>query len=105
MPHYKDRKSAKAIEHDFPHFVEMVVPEGGLGSKLKAMYDFHIQHGISAQRGHGQRLENGRSVIRWCFADPAIAAMFAKEFRGLTMRFQQPQNRLPHTQGRLRNVI
>jgi hypothetical protein len=92
MPHYRSRQSAKAVEHDFPHFVEMVVPEGGLGSNLNAMFDFHIRHGISARRGHGLRLEDGRSTIRWCFADPVVAAAFAKEFRDLTMTLQQQQS-------------
>jgi hypothetical protein len=41
MTRYKGRQSAKAIERDFPHIVEMVVPEGGLGKRLDAMYDFH----------------------------------------------------------------
>jgi hypothetical protein len=35
--------------------------------------DFHTQHGIKLQRGYGRRDYNG-SVIRWCFADPALAA-------------------------------
>jgi hypothetical protein len=85
MSHYRNRQNAKAIENDFPHFVEMLVPEGGLGSQLTAMYDFHARRGISAQRGHGQRLEDGRSIIRWCFADPVVAAAFAKEFSDLSM--------------------
>jgi uncharacterized protein CbrC (UPF0167 family) len=46
------------------------------------MYEFHDQHGIKPQRGHGRHDENG-SVIRWCFADPAIAAKFADEFKQL----------------------
>ena len=92
MSRYRDRQTAKAVEHDFPHFVEMIVPEGGLGSQLNAMYDFHTRRGISAQRGHGQRLEDGRSIIRWCFADPIVASAFAKEFSGLTMTLHQPQS-------------
>ena len=81
MTQHRNRQSAKAIEHTFPHFVEMVAPEGGFGGKLGAMYNFHVWHGISAQRGHGQRLKDGRSVIRWCFADPGVADAFAQEFR------------------------
>jgi hypothetical protein len=30
MTRYKGRQSAKAIERDFPHVIETVVPEGGL---------------------------------------------------------------------------
>jgi hypothetical protein len=76
---YKGRQSAKAVEQDFPHYVDIVVPEGGLGNKLNATYDFHAQHGIQPKRGHGRHDANG-SVIRWCFADPDLAAAFAKEF-------------------------
>jgi hypothetical protein len=69
----------KSIEKDFPHFVEVAVPLGGLGNKLIAMYDFHARHGVEPKRGHGRR-DYGGSYIRWCFADPALAAAFAKEF-------------------------
>ena len=78
---YKGRFSAKLIERDFPHIVEIVVPPGGFGSKLDAMYAFHTQHGIKPLRGTGRR-EGGRDYIQWCFADPALAAAFAREFGG-----------------------
>jgi hypothetical protein len=29
MSRYKGRQSAKAVEQDFPHYVDIVVPEGG----------------------------------------------------------------------------
>jgi hypothetical protein len=79
MTRYKGRQNAKAVERDYPHFVDVVVPPSGLRSRLDAMYEFHERHGIRAQRGHGRHDANG-SVVRWCFADPAIAAAFAKEF-------------------------
>jgi hypothetical protein len=34
MTRYKGRQSAKAVEQDFPHFVDMAVPPGGLGKRL-----------------------------------------------------------------------
>ena len=79
MTRYKGRQNAKAVERDFPHFVDIIVPLGGLGAKLDAMYDFHTQHGIKPQRGHGRHDANG-SIIRWCFADPAMAKSFAVTF-------------------------
>ena len=79
MNRYKGRQSAKAVEKDFPHFVDMVVPPGGLGKRLDAMYEFHTQYGITPQRGHGRHDANG-SVIRWCFADEEIAKSFATVF-------------------------
>ena len=42
----------KAVEKDFPHFVDILVPLGGLGTRLDAMYEFHAQHGIKPHRGH-----------------------------------------------------
>lgn len=81
MTHYKGRQSARAVEQNFPHLVDTVVPPGGLGARLNAMYDFHSRHGIQAKRGQWHRGEHGGGVIRWCFADPAIAAAFASEFK------------------------
>jgi hypothetical protein len=80
MSRYKGRTSPNSIERDFPHIVEMIVPEGGFGKALDAMYDFHARHGIRAINSTGRRDENGRDYIRWCFADRGLAAAFAKEF-------------------------
>jgi hypothetical protein len=79
MSAYKGRRSTKSIESDFPHHVDIVVPTGGLGTRLDAMYDFHAQHGIKPQRGQGKHDANG-AIIRWCFAD-AEPADFASRFR------------------------
>ena len=79
MSRYKGRTNPKSIERDFPHIVEMVVPEGDLGGWLDAVYEFHARHGIQAQRGRSRR-DDGRDYIRWCFADREIAAAFANEF-------------------------
>jgi hypothetical protein len=75
MSLYKGRQSAKAVERDFPHFVDMVVPLGGLGKRLDAMYEFHARHGVEPKRGQG-RHDADRTVIRWCFAEPGLAAAF-----------------------------
>jgi hypothetical protein len=80
MTRYKDRARPKAIERDFPHIVETIVPLGGFGKRLNEMYDFHARHGIRAINSTGRRNENGRDIIRWCFSDSAVAAEFAKEF-------------------------
>ena len=76
---YKGSRGARAVEREYRHFVDVVVPPGGLGTRLDAMYEFHERKGIRAKRGHGRHDAN-KSVVRWCFADPAIAAAFAKEF-------------------------
>ena len=80
MPRYKGRASAKEIEKDFPHTVEMRVPLGGLGSKLNAMHQWHEARGIRAIHSTGRRDENNRDYIRGSFADPAAAKEFADTF-------------------------
>jgi hypothetical protein len=80
MTRYKGRTSPEAIEQTYPHIVEMIVPLGGFGKKLDAMYDWHRTRGILFQRGRSRRDENGRDYIRWCFADAETAAAFASQF-------------------------
>ena len=77
MTHYKGRQNAKAVERDFPQFVDIVVPLGGLGARLDAMYDFHVS---TASNRNAARVNANGSVIRWCFADLAVAKSFATMF-------------------------
>ena len=79
MSRYKGRVRLTQ-SRDFPHVVETVVPKGGLGKLLDAMHEFHKLHGIEARTGKGRRGKNGRDYIRWCFANPEIAAKFASQF-------------------------
>jgi hypothetical protein len=81
MTRYKGRTKTSQIEREYPHHVDMIVPPGGLGKRLDAMYAFHAEHGIKPQRGQGKHDANG-SVIRWCFADAEMATAFAAEFGG-----------------------
>jgi hypothetical protein len=55
MSRYKGRVSARAIERDFPHVVETVVPPSGLGKNLDEMHEFHKRHKIEARIGKGRR--------------------------------------------------
>ena len=71
MSRYKGRPSLRLIESKFPHHVDMMVPEGGFGRLLNAMHQ--------AVRGQSRR-ENGRDIIRCCFADLGMAMPFQKEF-------------------------
>ena len=82
MPRYKGRTTFKSIERAFPHHIEMIVPLGGFGKKLDAMHKWHRARGIEALHGRGRRDENSRNYIRWCFADPHVAAQFVNEFGG-----------------------
>ena len=81
MARYKGRKSANNIARDFPHVVEIVVPPGGLGKQLNAMYAFHKQRGIQVTH-LPRRRDDERDYLRWCFARRAIAEAFADEFTG-----------------------
>ena len=82
MSRYKGRTKPTLIERKFPHHVDVVVPLGGFGRQLDAMHDWHRARGIEAMRGRGRSDENGRNYIRWCFADPRVAAQFVNEFGG-----------------------
>jgi hypothetical protein len=79
MSRYKGRASAKLVEQDYPYHIDMIVPPGGLGNRLDAVYEFHTRHGIRAHRGQGSHNAE-RTIIRWCFADPEIARAFAADF-------------------------
>ena len=57
----------------------MAVPLGGFGKRLNDMHEWHRARGIEPQRGRG-RHEDECDYVRWCFADPDIAAAFAAEF-------------------------
>ena len=77
-PLQRQTKRDGCRERDFPHFVDMVVPEGGLGNRLDAMYD---RHRVRLEDKHGRgRYDEGRHYVRRCFPDPEIAAAFANEF-------------------------
>ena len=75
MTPYKGRQSAKAVERD----LDVAVPDWGLRRRLDDMYAFRSRHSITAQRGSGHR-EGEQHYTQWCFADPDLAAAFAKEF-------------------------
>jgi len=66
MTRYKGQHRAARIEVEFPHHFDIIVPPGGLGTRLDAMYAFHAQHGIKPQRGHGKHNADG-SIIRRSF--------------------------------------
>jgi hypothetical protein len=85
MALYKGRKSPKAIDREFAHVVEVVVPPGGLGRRLDAMHDFHAARGIKACLGRGSR-EDNRDYLRWYFTRAATAESFAAEFDGSYLR-------------------
>jgi len=73
---YKGRISPKQIERDFPHSIDIPIPEGGLRRRLDQMHEWHLVRGIHAKLGSA-----GLWTARFCFSDPATAEEFARAFR------------------------
>jgi hypothetical protein len=82
MKHYSNKTAIKHIERAFPYFVEMAIPIGGFGNRLAVMFRWHYERGLDAMWGREHRDQNGRVYVRWCFADPEVAVVFANEFDG-----------------------
>ncbi|HET7803281.1 MAG TPA: hypothetical protein VFL53_03490 [Pseudolabrys sp.] len=80
MSRYKGQLRASRIEVEFPHHVDIIVPPGGLGRQLNAIYEFHIEHGIKPRSGRGTHRADG-AVIHWCFAEASLADAFPGKFR------------------------
>ena len=79
MSRHKGQLKASRTEIEYPHYVDIIVPPGGLGRQLDDMYNFHIQNDIKPQRGHGKHNADS-AVIRWCYTDAGLAAEFASKF-------------------------
>jgi hypothetical protein len=82
MTRHKGRMSQKAIEREFPHVVEIVVPPNGLGAQLDAMHYFHQSRCVQACLGLGRRDKESRDYLRWYFTGATMAVSFATEFGG-----------------------
>ena len=68
----------RSIERDFPHIVEIAVRRGWGGTR-DAMKNFHARHGLQARPRFG-RYKDGSRYVRWYFADPDLAEIFAAKF-------------------------
>jgi len=77
----KGEQTAKRNERDYPHIVEMALPQGGFGRRLDDMEAAHRGLGIQSRRGQG-RHDDKQYYVRWCFADPQHAESFARAFGG-----------------------
>ena len=76
--------TSKAIEteRDFPHIVEIAVPQNGLELRLsRKIVTFHSSHNIRPRYGR-IRVQNNQYYFRWCFTDSAIADIFRRLFAG-----------------------
>jgi hypothetical protein len=57
----------RQVDRDYPHQVEIAIPEGGLGTRLSAMDEFC--RGLSNMRYR-------RDGVRFCFKTPDMAEAF-----------------------------
>jgi hypothetical protein len=55
MTRYKGRAKISLNERNYPHHVELQVPEGGFGKRLDEIHDWHRARGIQAMGGFHAR--------------------------------------------------
>jgi hypothetical protein len=60
MKRYTGKTSIRHIEQAFPYIVETGIPDGGLGTRLDIMFQWHRARGLDVMNGRG-RDENGRN--------------------------------------------
>jgi hypothetical protein len=88
MTRRKGEITARMNERDYPHIVELALPEGGFGRALDEMQAFHRLRGIQSRDGRRQRRdeqEDEQEYVRWCFASVIDADDFAQQFGGLVI--------------------
>jgi hypothetical protein len=73
---------AHAVECEFPHIVELAIPDDGLDLQLnRAISQFHRTRDIRPRFGRNRK-ENRQRYSRWCFSDSATADAFCVQFGG-----------------------
>ena len=80
MTRYKGRTKNSLNERNYPHHVELRVPDGGFGRRLDDMHNWHLARSIRAKLGRGRRDKDNRNYVTWCFADAAMADSFRASF-------------------------
>jgi hypothetical protein len=75
LARYKGRLGSKQIERDYPYFVDIPIPQGGLGRRLDEMHAWHLARSLRARQSSA-----GLWTARFCFADVATAEAFKAEF-------------------------
>ena len=76
---YKGQRTTRHNERECPFWVDVPIPEGGLGRRLDEMLDWHRLHGMAVRMG------TGMDRARFCFPDRAHAEGFAATF-GVTAK-------------------
>jgi hypothetical protein len=81
MTYRQVERIARLNKRDFPHLVELMLPDGGFGNMLDDIETFHHERGIERRRGRRRRGDD-HEYGRWCFEDPTHADEFVKRFGG-----------------------
>lgn len=63
-----------------------MVPEGGLGKRLDAMYAFANGRDCRTRSIGRKRIDRGQDGMRWCFVVPEQADAFHARFGGERLR-------------------
>jgi len=71
---YKGQITARDNERSHPYWVDIPIPDGGLGRRLDKMHDWHRLHGMAVRMG------TGTDRARFCFPDQTHAEEFAQAF-------------------------
>jgi hypothetical protein len=87
MTNRKGETTGRTNEREYPHIVEMPLPDGGFGKTLDAMEAFHRELGIEFHRGRSFRRVGGY-VCRWCFRDAETAEAFRVKFGGIAFKLK-----------------
>ena len=90
MARGKFKNKKLSTERSFPHIIEIALPEGGLTANVTSeMLKFHRSRDIRARFGR-TRSQYGQHYGRWCFAEPAVAEAFRKQFGGVSVKIVKP---------------
>jgi len=83
MVRRKGETTPRRIDQEYPHQIEIPIPEGGL-TNIYEIDAFCRECGFNyAKRGIGKlRRQRGSDATRYCFTDPAHAESFLAAFGG-----------------------
>lgn len=68
------RHTPARIDRDYPHQVEIEVPEGGLGERLNAMHQWCLKNAPDYMTRSADAFP--RQAVRFCFGNAAVAEAF-----------------------------
>jgi hypothetical protein len=81
MSRRKGEIISRMNERDFPHIVELLLPEYGFRSKAIDMVTFHREHGIAIRHGRSRR-DDDKFLVRYCFPRSELSDAFRDRFGG-----------------------